>query len=134
MKNKYIPGDLVICNEEIAIIKGAALIPRNGYIYTTGIFWQDEEFLKPIPLTPDILEKNGWKIEDINTNDYVDFRTPIRKGIIFRAIKDKEVLEFQKDSSIFSCSLGWRKVNIRYVHELQHLLFSLGLNSEMRVF
>lgn len=83
-----------------------------------------------VPLTPEILEKNGWKIEDVNPHDFSNF---VSKGIMYRAIKDKEILFFQKGASVFTCPLNWRKIEIRYVHQLQHLLFGLGLNSEMEV-
>ncbi len=84
----------------------------------------------PIPLTSEILEKNGWKIEDVNPNDLSDI---VSKGIMYRAIKDKEILFFLKGASVFNCPLNWRKIEIRYVHELQHLLFGLGINHEMEV-
>lgn len=89
-----------------------------------------KEEISPIPLTPEILEKNGWKIEDVNPNDLSNI---VSKGIMYRAIKNKEILFFQKGASIFTCPLNWRKIEIKYVHELQHLLFGLGLNSEMEV-
>ena len=89
-----------------------------------------KEEISPIPLTPEILEKNGWKIEDVNPNDLSNI---VSKGIMYRAIKNKEILFFQKGASIFTCPLNWRKIESKYVHELQHLLFGLGLNSEMEV-
>ncbi len=89
-----------------------------------------KEEISPIPLTPEILEKNGWKIEDVNPNDLSNI---VSKGIMYRAIKNKEILFFQKGASIFTCPLNWRKIEIKYVHELQHLLFGLELNSEMEV-
>ncbi len=86
--------------------------------------------VRPIPLTPEILEKNGWKIEDVNPHDFSNI---VSNGVMYRAIKDKEILFFLKGASVFTCPLNWRKIEIRYVHELQHLLFGLGLNSEMEV-
>ena len=73
---------------------------------------------------------NGWKIEDVNPHDFSNF---VSKGIMYRAIKDKEILFFQKGASVFTCPLNWRKIEIRYVHQLQHLLFGLGINHEMEV-
>lgn len=89
-----------------------------------------KEEISPIPLTPEVLEKNEWKIEDVNPNDLSNI---VSKGIMYRAIKNKEILFFQKGASVFTCPLNWRKIEIKYVHELQHLLFGLGLNSEMEV-
>lgn len=137
MKNEYIAGDLVkfatntytIVNFEENFLHNKicyALISTNS---TKTAFVADRDIL-PIPLTPEILEKNGWKIEDVNPNDLSNI---VSKGIMYRAIKDKEILFFSKGASVFTCHLNWRKIEIRYVHQLQHLLFGLGLNSEMEV-
>lgn len=136
-KLEYIPGDLVkfatntytIVNFEENFLYSKicyALISTNS---TKTAFVADRDIL-PIPLTPEILEKNGWKIEDVNPNDLSNI---VSKGIMYRAIKDKEILFFQKGASVFTCPLNWRKIEIKYVHQLQHLLFGLGLNSEMEV-
>ena len=136
MDELYIPGDLVfhyipkttikkyvkvyVCSTNNAL----SLEDMDGKIYDyIGVLY-------PIPLTPEILNKNGWKIEDVNPNDFSNI---VSKGIMYRAIKDKEILFFYKGSSVFTCPLNWRKIEIRYVHQLQHLLFGLGLNSEMEM-
>ena len=83
-----------------------------------------ELVIKPyreLPCRFDIFSINGKDAEIVS------------KGIIYRAIKDKEILFFQKGASVFTCPLNWRKIEIRYVHELQHLLFGLKLNSEMEI-
>ena len=136
-KLEYIPGDLVkfatntytIVNFEENFLHNKicyALISTNS---TKTAFVADRDIL-PIPLTAEILEKNGWKIEDVNPNDLSNI---VSKGIMYRAIKDKEILFFHKGASVFTCPLNWRKIEIRFVHQLQHLLFGLGLNSEMEV-
>lgn len=136
-KLEYIHGDLVkfatntytIVNFEENFLHNKicyALISTNS---TKTALVADKDIL-PIPLTPEILEKNGWKIEDVNPHDFSDF---VSKGILYRAIKDKEILFFQKGASVFTCPLNWRRIEIKYVHQLQHLLFGLGLNSDMEV-
>ena len=60
-KLEYIPGDLVTYNGNIVIIENS-----DGYYAT---YYDEDEFLQEvnvnaiegIPLTPAILEKNGWK-------------------------------------------------------------------------
>ena len=136
MNELYIPGDLVFHYIPKTTIKKYVKV----YVCSTNNVLSLEDMdgnlydyigvLYPIPLTPDILEKNGWKIEDVNPNDLSNI---VSKGIMYRAIKDKEILFFQKGASVFTCPLNWRKIEIRYVHQLQHLLFGLGLNSEMEV-
>ena len=136
MDELYIPGDLVFHYIPKTTIKKYVKV----YVCSTNNVLSLEDMdgnlydyigvLYPIPLTPDILEKNGWKIEDVNPNDLSNI---VSKGIMYRAIKEKEILFFHKGASVFTCPLNWRKIEIRYVHELQHLLFGLGLNSEMEV-
>ncbi|MCI6090886.1 MAG: hypothetical protein MR695_10045 [Solobacterium sp.] len=133
-KLEYIPGDLVIYTslfkEPIAEI---CEVHETSYtikfMHGNSVIVENRE-IKPIPITIEILEKNGWKIEDVNPHDLSDI---VSKGIIYRAIKGKEILFFQKGASVFTCPLNWRKIEIRYVHELQHLLFGLKLNSEMEI-
>lgn len=132
MAQKYIEGDVVMYGNNIMIIKEPReeghfdLLWNNWIIYS----YINIEEIKPIPLTPEILEKNGWKIEDVNPHDFSNI---VSNGVMYRAIKDKEILFFQKGASVFTCPLNWRKIEIRYVHELQHLLFGLGLKHEIEV-
>ncbi len=138
MDKLYIPRDLVyfggekakvwFCNPSADDSIYVRVIENGGEnrIWNASL----KEEISPIPLTPEVLEKNGWKIEDVNPNDLSNI---VSKGIMYRAIKNKEILFFQKGASVFTCPLNWRKIEIKYVHELQHLLFGLGLNSEMEV-
>lgn len=133
-KLEYIPGDLVIytslIKEPIAEI---CEVHETSYtikfMHGNSVIVENRE-IKPIPITIEILEKNGWKIEDVNPHDLSNI---VSNGIIYRAIKGKEILFFQKGASVFTCPLNWRKIEISYVHELQHLLFGLKLNSEMEI-
>ena len=137
-KLEYIPRDLVSVYVGIKkyIVEVIGTENENEALlyqikFTNGeIQYADKDNIVPIPLTPEILKKNGWKIEDVNPNDLSNI---VSKGIMYRAIKDKEILFFHKGASVFTCPLNWRKIEIRFVHQLQHLLFGLGLNSEMEV-
>lgn len=76
--------------------------------------------IRPIPLTSEILEKNGWR--SIN-------------GKYALKIKNANyvVLEFTEDGIYTYINENTILFTIKYIHELQHLLFGLGLNSEMEV-
>lgn len=79
---------------------------------------QGRKVAEPIPLTPEILKKNGWKHkDDVYFKDY-----PQRKLVII----DDEAYIINESCSLFLCK-------VEFVHQLQHLLFGLGLNSEMEV-
>ena len=128
MEQEYIKGDFVMYDNKIHTIMDTLGVNNYELSYIEHPVHQLE--LSGVPLTPEILEKNGWKIEDVNPNDLSNI---VSKGIMYRAIKDKEILFFHKGASVFTCPLNWRKMEIRFVHQLQHLLFGLGLNSEMEV-
>ena len=123
-KLEYIPGDLVfhyipkttikkyvkvyVCSTNNAL----SLEDMDGKLYDyIGVLY-------PIPLTPDILEKNEWKklYEKFFEKNVNNFRLTIEfSENIYVAINRIFIME------------------IHYIHELQHLLYGLGLNSEMEV-
>lgn len=85
--------------------------------------------VRPIPLTPEILEKNGWKRTQIFIDD---------DGLEFHTyIDDERCLDLQyypqyKKFAAFICKQEVLS-DIEYVHQLQHLLFGLGLPMDLKV-
>lgn len=153
-KLEYIPGDIVKieygkatgkigfvthtflrrkgCYRLVVFIgKGFQGSSKDDWIQT----YNDE--VSPIPLTTEILEKNGWKKEAMSRGvrdrhlvytkpdieEYGYFPIYIEKGIG----KEFDVYPFTYNNVCKPIAY------IKYVHELQHLLFGLGLNSEMEV-
>ncbi len=126
-KLEYIPGDLVkfatntytIVNFEENFLHNKicyALISTNS---TKTALVADRDIL-PIPLTPEILEKNGWKVSSECRWIYV---------------KEDNVKIFRLlDDIHYAAYIGFvRLLEFQHIHQLQHLLFGLGLNSEMEV-
>ena len=131
-KLEYIPGDLVkfatntytIVNFEENFLHNKicyAMISTNS---TKTAFVADRDIL-PIPLTEEILEKNGWKKSKINDCAYFYYKDGL--FLTYTSKDDK----FWFDDFDYSSSIC---VYIPYVHSLQHLLFGLGINSEMEVY
>lgn len=143
-KLEYIPGDLVkfatntytIVNFEENFLHEKicyALISTNS---TKTAFVADRDIL-PIPLTPEILEKNGWVKKVMSRgikNSHLVYTKPdieeygyfpiyIEKGIG----KEFDVYPFTYNNVCTQIAY------IKYVHQLQHLLFGLGINHEMEV-
>ena len=139
MDKLYIPGDLVMVKKSalqfakdkifkvISSLSGGFLnvVMLNDSSTTYSISNND---IRPIPLTPEILEKNMWygvthsKQSDDNTKIlYKNFK---RKG--YPTIKVSQDLKN-------TCELSPFIVKLESVSDLQHLLFGLGLNSEMEV-
>ncbi len=119
---KYIPGDIVYNHKkEIIRITSSYLKGSKLFYYRDGDYgWIREDAIAPIPLTPEILEKNGWK--SIN-------------GKYALKIKNANyvVLEFTEDGIYAYINEKTMLFTIKYIHELQHLLFGLGLKHEMEV-
>ena len=123
-KLEYIPGDLVkfatntytIVNfgENFLQSKIYALISTNS---TKTAFVEDRDIL-PIPLTPEILNKNEW--------EYDDATWIFKKGNI-------SIFILLDDKTYAAYLLGARVLEFPFVHQLQHLLFGLGINHEMEV-
>ena len=81
------------------------------------------KLLQPIPLTPEILEKNGFKKEGryfIIEDDYYD--------VSIREITDSiwRVKYCNTEFSAFDCIL-----HIAFIHELQHALRLCGIEKEI---
>ena len=129
MMPKYIEDDIVKYNDKIMVIKE----PRDGSHF--DLFCPQErsvyclvdvEEIKPIPITVEILEKNGWK-----KKMYCDWchYFPIEGNILYLSkgigIDGAFSVDVCKDMSYIA--------SISFVHQLQHLFFGLGLNSEMEV-
>lgn len=126
-KLEYIPGDLVkfatntytIVNFEENFLYNKicyALISTNS---TKTAFVADRDIL-PIPLTPEILEKNAWK--PINGKYALKFKNA-----------NYLVLEFTEDGIYTYINENTMLFTIKYVHELQHLLYALHIDSNLKI-
>ena len=134
-KLEYIPGDLVMTKTEPnnfapngVVCEFVSYCNRNKVFVRVakGIdtFFLEKEKITHIPLTPEILEKNEWKKSKINDCAYFYY-----KDGLFLTYTSKDG-KFWFDDFDYSSSIC---VDLPYVHSLQHLLFGLGLNSEMEV-
>ncbi len=126
-KLEYIPGDLVfhyipkttikkyvkvyVCSTNNAL----SLEDMDGKLYDyIGVLY-------PIPLTPEILEKNGWKLSHgfywSPNEEGAEVGLSSQTGYVWNA--------YMKSYPLRS--------GINSVSDLQHLLFGLGLDSNMIV-
>lgn len=88
--------------------------------------------IEPIPLTPEILENNGFKEEVVGeyyTKPLDDETHPLNRYLAVELKRENWVV-FIKYRRLHDCAL-LRK--IQHVHELQHILWALGLNAELKV-
>lgn len=122
MEQEYIKGDIVMYENKIHTIINT--LGLNNYELSYVRHPVNQEELSGFPLTTEILEKNGWKKSKINDCAYFYY-----KYGLFLTYTSKDG-KFWFDDFDYSSSIC---VELPYVHSLQHLLFGLGLNSEMEV-
>lgn len=130
MNKLYIPGDLVSVYVGIKkyIVEVIGTENKNEVLsyqikFPNGeIQYADKGNIVPIHLTSEILEKNGWK-----NYCYGFYRSPNEEGV--------RVGLLSRTGHVWKAYMGGRllRSNINRVSDLQHLLFGLGLNSEMEV-
>ena len=136
MDKLYIPGDLVYFGGEKAKV-WFSNPSADDSIYVKVIenggenrIWNAslKEEISPIPLTPEVLEKNGWygathsKQSDDNTK--ILYKTFKRNGY--------PTINVSQDFKI-TCDLSPFIVKLESVPDLQHILFGLGISHEMEV-
>lgn len=145
-KLEYIPGDLVMTNglpfdtvkdvvyrvtssdpsktlelNDGTVLKGAVHLKNiegtkfgdKGFLFGCCYAWVKN--IVPILLTVETFEKNGWVWSD--EHEELTFGTAS--------------IAIYPESDYFM--VDNLRIKLRYVHQLQHLLFGLGINSEMEV-
>ena len=140
-KLEYIPGDLVMtetlpnnfmpngivckfvkyCDNNEVLIRAANTAINIG---------AERKRIVPIPIIPELLEKNGWNREKGIPFTYTK---KIHKG---NTKSFYTIIEYINKPGIFSIRHGRDNhflCDVTYIHQLQHLLFGLGLNHEMEV-
>jgi hypothetical protein len=119
---KYIPGDIVYNHKkEIIRITSSYLKGTKLFYYRDGDYgWIREDAIAPIPLTTELLEKNGWREEK---GDYINDNYHIRLC---------EKIDGYSAYKVVNDTIVWLRY-VESVSDLQHLFFGLNLNSEMEV-
>lgn len=135
-QSRFIPGDLVSvggqpCRVEEVFVNRLTKEFEYTLVYPNGnssriVIGE----IEPVPLTTEILEKNGWEkgeVTGFSGRNYV------------RCRKDNVMVSFDDTGRItISYDAGNDHASFTFIapictHELQHLLFGLGVNSEIKV-
>lgn len=124
--------------KEIIRITSSYLKGTKLFYYRDGNYgWIREDAIKPIPLTPEILEKNGWKKEVMSRgvkNSHCVYTKPdIKEYGYFPIYIEKGIGDEFEVYPFTGNNVCTQIAYIKYVHQLQHLLFGLGINHEMEV-
>lgn len=128
-KVRYIPGDLVklrnsaiwFTDDDTVVTVAAVDYTSNNITICCGLEYYavDFEDIIPIPITEELLLNNGWCSNDegsCSISSYVDIELE-QNGKMWYVIVNHYFLA----------------VEIQYVHELQHLMFSLGIDHYLKV-
>ena len=124
-------GDWVVCNSEPLRIAEINL-------FLCSAWDKNEDFhggisidrLTPIPLTSEILEKNGWKNDNKDEDLWFIMYALGKLCIEFHEWKDCGML------ALVSVRNGEDDVpllHIKHIHELQHLLWALGIDDDLKI-
>lgn len=124
MEQKFINGDVVMYDNKVMVVKeprdGSHFdlsCPKEGLVYCLV----DIDEIKPVSLTQEILKKNGWML-------YRMYHWFIEKECLKLSL-----LELDNHSWYVYIGDNLIRRNMHSVSDLQHILFGLGLNSEMEV-
>lgn len=104
-------------------LKGCATLEELEVNHCNISFGVWCKYISTIPLTPEILEKNGFKMRE-DTVVYAKNRLGLKP------------LGDGKGYQVGLGSLRFLFVKVRiikYVHELQHILWALGLDSNLKI-
>lgn len=123
MEQEYIKGDIVMYDNKIHTIMDTLELNNYELSYIDHPVHQLE--LSGVSITPEILEKNGWeKDEESSFKTQLYYKKKFGVRTIFVIVREED--------SIVMYDSAYLKI-IQYIHELQHLLFGLGINQEMEV-
>ena len=120
-------GDYVNVHPSNLPIKVASIHKgKVGYhARTDKLAWVRAGLLRPIPLTPEILEKNGFTLKEEEKGMY---------GVTIAPYYTRDDVPFEVfcDGEPFAI---WFKdpVNIKYVHQLQHALRLCGIDKTIEL-
>lgn len=146
MIQKYIPGDWVKFKDRIAIVKEVTMSdfllkeyykdydPNSedsdaAYLYSEATL----EEIEPILLTSKILEKNKWRLWEHHEREYYD---DVSWDSYYNPALSNISLRFYPEEEAFFPYLYRESISekpIKYVHQFQHLIFGLEINSEIKV-
>lgn len=128
-------GDYVINTEfgkneidKVVVIETTRVFLENGKLYTPI------NYIEPIPLTPEILEKNGFIVCE-NTENRHDYIWHDNKSYIYVIFwndgnplvnMETDLNEGRGINSVHNC-------DIFFVHELQHCLKMVGIDKEIKL-
>ena len=135
MDKLYISGDLVYIHGSLRIISNCDGYYATYYDENESLQEVNVNVIEGIPITPEILEKNGWDKEGKDGSDF-----SLSEAFMGGDEDDEDnytcfqlYYQNKKDGWVIDMRGEPLKFEIHYIHELQHIFFGLGINHEMEV-
>ena len=134
---RLLNGDIVYIHGSVRVISSC-----DGYYAT---YYDEDETLQEvnvnviegIPITTAILEKNGWKkvamSRGVKNSHLVYTKSDIEEYGYFPIYIEKGIGDEFDVYPFTDNNICKQIAYIKYVHQLQHLLFGLGINHKMEV-
>lgn len=122
MEQEYIKGDIVMYDNKIHTIMDTLGV--NNYELSCIEHPVHKLELSGVPLTPKILSTNSFKIVRQDESGALYFKEGLGIDIVASYVRN-----------CYDIYISGNKMlkDIKYLHQLQHFLFGLELNSEMKV-
>ena len=121
MVGDWVRNDLGEVQRVVEIREGSVMLFYNDmYNY---------DDIEPIPLTPEILEKNGWKVGTAYSEIWIDKEQTIKLEFYHHlgSLRKIYIHNGGSEEVVFRCDA------INYVHTLQHTLRLCGITKTIEV-
>lgn len=132
--NELMIGDYITVTPSGMLIQVAAVHKKKVAYHTctNKLSWVREGLLRPIPLTPEILKKNGFT--QCEPQGY-DLYIKDKEGAgLYRIFWQGESYNYYLEIAAYAYPSGeFNNTNIKYVHQLQHALRLCGIEKEIEL-
>lgn len=121
-------GDWVYCAEfDKQVIDRVECVEKNRVYLEHAKLYTPINYIKPIPLTEEILKKNGFEKKRYNS-----FVLENRYLLVVNVIGGHFRSFYYSEESVFNID-GIMKISLWYVHQLQHFLRHCGIEKEIEL-
>ena len=141
--NELMIGDYISVKLSGMLIKVAAVHHKKAayHAVVNKLFWVRESLLEPIPLTLEILEKNGFEksYSSILTADgykklpQYKYKNMTQVQDICRNLITISYSDLEGGVYDIQCGISSHIYDLKYVHQLQHALRLCGINKNIEL-
>lgn len=118
-------GDLVRYGEQVITIHAVYYKCIDDFVIGEETVCISCKKLEPIPLTSEILTNNGWGARQIGLHEFLIYNEDNEMYLEWSDIGDRYTYNDFSRSKNFT--------TVRYVHELQHILWAFGKDANLKV-